>query len=77
LEAGRHLAWGYPDQPPFVPLIARSMSGLAPGSVSVLRLPSAVVAAAVVPLTAALARQFDATRGEQLLAAGSVGRRWW
>lgn len=73
LESGRHLAWGYPDQPPFVPVIARLMSDLSPGSVSVLRLPSAVVAAAVVPLTAALARQFGGTRGEQLLAAGSVG----
>src|SRR5215475_4172903 len=33
LACGRHLAWGYPDQPPLVPLIARLMSGLAPGSV--------------------------------------------
>ena len=36
LECGRHLAWGYPDQPPFVPLVARLMSGLAPGSLVVL-----------------------------------------
>ncbi|MGO9958909.1 MAG: hypothetical protein ACLP50_23590, partial [Solirubrobacteraceae bacterium] len=33
LEAGRHLAWGYPDQPPLVPLLARLMNDLAPGSV--------------------------------------------
>jgi|SRR5580693_130279 hypothetical protein len=30
IECGRHLAWGYPDQPPFVPLVARLMTGLAP-----------------------------------------------
>ena len=72
LEAGRHLAWGYPDQPPFVPLLARLMNDLAPGSVAVLRLPSAVVAAAIVPLTAAMTRLFGGERGAQLLAAGSI-----
>ncbi|HZE06714.1 MAG TPA: glycosyltransferase family 39 protein, partial [Solirubrobacteraceae bacterium] len=72
LEAGRHLAWGYPDQPPFVPLVARLMNDLAPGSVTVLRLPSAIVAAAIVPLTAVLTRQLGGERGAQLLAAGSI-----
>ena len=72
LEAGRHLAWGYPDQPPMVPLLARLMNDLAPGSVVVLRLPSAVAAAAIVPLTAAITRLLGGERGAQLLAAGSV-----
>jgi 4-amino-4-deoxy-L-arabinose transferase-like glycosyltransferase len=72
LEAGRHLAWGYPDQPPFVPLVARLMDDLAPGSVTVLRLPSAFAAAAIVAVTAALARQFGGEQGAQLLAAGSI-----
>lgn len=31
LEAGRHLAWGYPDQPPLTPLIAQMADGLAAG----------------------------------------------
>ena len=31
LEAGRHLAWGYPDQPPLAPLMARLMNGLRQG----------------------------------------------
>ena len=44
LVAGRHLAWGYPDLPPFVPLLARVLSDLAPGSLVVLRLPSALAA---------------------------------
>ena len=42
IESGKHLAWGYPDQPPFVPLVARLMTSLAPGSLVVLRLPSAL-----------------------------------
>jgi hypothetical protein len=50
LACGRHLAWGYPDQPPFVPLVARLMSDLAPGSLVVLRLPSALAAGAL-PVT--------------------------
>jgi 4-amino-4-deoxy-L-arabinose transferase-like glycosyltransferase len=72
LEAGRHLAWGYPDQPPFVPLLARLMSDLAPGSVTALRLPSAAAGAAIVVLTALLTREFDGTRGAQLLASASM-----
>jgi hypothetical protein len=51
LACGRHLAWGYPDQPPLVPVIARLMSDLAPASLVVLRLPSAVASAALVLLT--------------------------
>jgi len=38
LEAGHHLAWGYPDQPPLVPAIARAMSAIS-DSLVVLRLP--------------------------------------
>jgi 4-amino-4-deoxy-L-arabinose transferase-like glycosyltransferase len=72
LEAGRHLAWGYPDQPPLVPLLARLMNDLAAGSVTVLRLPSAIAAAAIVPLTAVLTRQFCGELGAQMLAAGSI-----
>lgn len=69
LACGRHLAWGYPDQPPLVPLIARLMSGLAPGSVVLLRLPSAVASAAVVVLTGLIARELGAERTAQVLAA--------
>jgi hypothetical protein len=69
LAAGHHLAWGYPDQPPFVPGLARAMSAISPGSLPMLRLPSAIAAAADVLLTARLAREFGASRGGQTLAA--------
>src|SRR5215469_5779470 len=72
LACGRHLAWGYPDQPPFVPLLARLMSDLAPGSLVVLRLPSALASAALVILTALIAREFGAEHRAQILAAGVV-----
>ena len=46
LACGQHLAWGYPDQPPLVRVIARLMTDLAPGSLLVLRLPSALAGGA-------------------------------
>jgi 4-amino-4-deoxy-L-arabinose transferase-like glycosyltransferase len=68
LSAGRHLAWGYPDQPPFVPLIARLMSDVAPGSLAVLQLPNALAGGALILLTALLAREFRGGKAAQLLA---------
>jgi 4-amino-4-deoxy-L-arabinose transferase-like glycosyltransferase len=69
LQCGQHLAWGYPDQPPLVPLIARLMNDLAPGSLVVLRLPSAFAAGALVLLTALLVREFGGGTAAQALAA--------
>ena len=68
LACGRHLAWGYPDQPPFVPLLARVMSELAPGSLVVLRLPSAVAMAGLLVVTALTSRELGADRSAQALA---------
>ena len=72
LECGNHLAWGYPDQPPFVPLVARAMSGLAPGSLVVLRLPSALAAGVLVLLTALLTRELGGGRAAQVLACALI-----
>lgn len=72
LACGQHLAWGYPDQPPFVPVVARLMSASAPGSLVVLRLPSALAAAALVVLTGLIARELGAGRRAQVLAAACV-----
>jgi 4-amino-4-deoxy-L-arabinose transferase-like glycosyltransferase len=68
LAAGRHLAWGYPDQPPLVALL----SWVAPDSVVVLRLPSDFAAAAVVVLAARLTRELGGQRAAQTLAAASM-----
>jgi len=72
LVAGRHLASGYPDLPPLVPWLARLLSDAAPGSLVVLRLPSAIAAAATVLLTALTCRELGGGRGAQLLAAGAM-----
>lgn len=73
VAAGRHLAWGYPDQPPLTPLIARVTDLLAPGSLVALHLPSALAAAAVVVLAALTARELGGGTGAQLLTAVATG----
>lgn len=57
LAAAHHLGWGYADQGPVVPLIARVMSAIDPDSLTLLRLPSAIAAAATVLLTGIQARE--------------------
>src|ERR1700728_2232864 len=72
LQCGQHLAWGYPDQPPLVPLIARLMTDVAPGSLIVLRLPSALAGGLLVVLTALAARELAVGRAGPLLAAAVI-----
>jgi hypothetical protein len=73
IAAGHHLSWGYPDQPPFTPFLARLMTEIAPGSLPALRAPSTISMAIVVVLTALTAREFGAARAAQLIAAGAMG----
>lgn len=68
LAAGRHLDWSYADQGPLTPLIARATSEIAPGSLTVLRLPSALAIAGILLLTGALAREFGGSRRAALIA---------
>lgn len=69
VAAGRRLAWGYVDQPPLTPAIAR-LADLLPGAVSptVLRIVPAFSAGAVVVLTAVLARRFGGGRRAMVTA---------
>ncbi len=69
VAAGRHLDWAYADQGPVVPLLARAMTEIAPSSLTVLRLPSALAAGATVLLTALLARELGGSRRAEMLAA--------
>ncbi|WP_280268987.1 glycosyltransferase family 39 protein [Nocardia wallacei] len=71
LAAGRHLAPGYADQGPLIPLLARSAAAIAPDSLVLLRLPSILAAVAAVLLAAAVAREFGGRRGAQVLAAAA------
>ncbi|MGN6300036.1 MAG: glycosyltransferase family 39 protein [Angustibacter sp.] len=73
VAAGHHLQWGYPDQPPLTPLVARLADTVAPGSLLALRLVPALVIGAVVLLVADLARRLGGGPGAQLLAVLATG----
>jgi hypothetical protein len=73
IVAGQHPDWGYPDQPPFSPLLAAAIHGIAPGSLLALRLPSALAQGGVVLLGAVLAREMGGGRFAQSLSAAAVG----
>jgi hypothetical protein len=68
LAAGHHLAWAYADQGVVTPLIARAMSEIAPQSLTVLRIPSALSAGATIVFTGLLAREFGGSRRAELIA---------
>jgi 4-amino-4-deoxy-L-arabinose transferase-like glycosyltransferase len=72
IECGKHLAWGYPDQPPLVPVVARLMTSLAPGSLVALRLPSALAGGVLVVLTGLLTRELGGRRAAQTLACAVI-----
>jgi 4-amino-4-deoxy-L-arabinose transferase-like glycosyltransferase len=68
--AGKRLDWGYVDQPPLTPLIARLFgSGDSPFT---LRITATLAGAAIVMTVALIAREFGGGRGAQLLAAGAT-----
>lgn len=69
IVAGGHPAFGYPDQPPLVPLICWAMDRLAPGSLLLLRLPSALAAAATTLMAGDIAREVRGGRVAQTIAA--------
>lgn len=72
VRAGAHPAFGYVDQPPLTPLLARAMDVSFHGSLVGLRLPSAIMAGVVVLATGLIARELGAERGAQVLAAGCM-----
>lgn len=69
LAAGEHLAWGYPDQGPLTPLIAHAMNAIAPGSLVVLRIPSALMAGCTASLAGLICFELEGSRRAQLIAA--------
>jgi hypothetical protein len=72
LAAGHHLAFGYVDQPPLTPLLARLAELAGGGTLVGFRVLPALVLAAVVMLTAGMSRALGAGRTGQLLAALAV-----
>jgi hypothetical protein len=69
LSAGHHLAFGYVDQPPLTPLLARAAEVLGGNTLVALRVVPALGLAALVVTTAVMSRMLGAGRTGQLLAA--------
>ncbi|MFD9890002.1 ArnT family glycosyltransferase [Amycolatopsis sp. NPDC059027] len=71
LAAGKHLAWGYADQPPVLPALAWLMNSLAPGSLIAFRIPAILATAGGVVFTALIARELGGERRAQTRAAAA------
>jgi hypothetical protein len=69
IEAGKHPAFGYPDQPPIVPLVSWAMNALSPHSLLWLRLPSALISSVTTVVAALIARQLGGHGRAQVVAA--------
>lgn len=72
LASGRHLAFGYVDNPPLVPWLYRLADVLFGSSPEALAVIPAVVGGAMVILAAALARELGGGRRAQLLTAAAA-----
>lgn len=73
IVAGRRLDWGYVDQPPLTPLVARAAESVFGTSPFALRILPALAVALVALLAALMARRFGAGRSGQVFAAFVVG----
>ncbi len=74
VAAGRRLDWGYVDQPPLVPLIARLVDSLSPlTSPAPLRVLPALAVGAVGIVAAAISRRLGGSARLQVLSAIGVG----
>ena len=69
LACARHLAWGYVDQPPLVPAMAKLATALVGPSVVGIRVLPALAGGAAVVFTALMARELGGGRKAQVLAA--------
>jgi hypothetical protein len=69
LEASRHLAWGYVDQPPLTPALAGVARLIDQDSLVVLRLLPALAVAAMVAVAGLIARELGGGRQVQVLTA--------
>src|SRR5690242_5532314 len=69
LASSRHLDWGYVDYPPITPLLARLDQAVFPDSLIALRALPALAGAAIVVLSALIARELGGGPRAQVFAA--------
>ncbi|HTS11997.1 MAG TPA: glycosyltransferase family 39 protein [Candidatus Limnocylindrales bacterium] len=72
MACGRHLAWGYIDQPPLIAFVAWFARHVFGDSIIALRILPVLAGAAVVFLTGVLARELGGGRLAQILAAVTI-----
>lgn len=73
LAAGRRLDWGFVDQPPLTPLVARISELVGGTSPTSLRVLPALAVGGIALLAAATARAFGGGRRAQVYAAAALG----
>jgi 4-amino-4-deoxy-L-arabinose transferase-like glycosyltransferase len=69
---GRHLAWGYVDQPPLVPFLSRVFSAIFGESLRAIRLMPALAISATIILSGIIARELGGKRFAVVLTALAV-----
>ena len=69
IAAGRHLAFGYVDFPPFIAVLAAELDKVANDNLIALHVVTALAASAIVIVTALMARELGGGRFAQSLAA--------
>jgi Dolichyl-phosphate-mannose-protein mannosyltransferase len=69
IACAKRLAWGFVDQPPLTPAIARLSQAVAPGSLVALRVIPALIYGSLVGLAALTARELGAGRTGQIGAS--------
>lgn len=67
--AGQHPAWGYPDQPLLTPFVVAALNALGGGSLTVVRLASALAGAGTVLVVGAMAGQLGGTARARLIGS--------
>ena len=72
IACGRHLAWGYVDQPPLIPFLTRISLVVLGDSLRAVRFVPALASSAIVVLTAMIAREMGGRRYALILSAIAV-----
>ncbi len=72
IACGNHLAWGYVDQPPLIPLLIHICRALLGDSLRSIRFVPALASSLLVVQTAVIAREFGGRRFALLLSAITV-----